>query len=156
MDTTTIFAKVEDQEIIPNDKDKFWDTLEDLEGEDIVMEIGRQYGKRSNQQNKYYWGVVVKEIAEETGHSPKEIHKVLKQKFLPKMNVLGYDIVKSTTELSTQDFEEYLRKIREWAATGQGLGMYIPEPNETKFAYSQTESLYQTMLDDQQKNADNS
>jgi hypothetical protein len=40
--------------------------------------------QRSNQQNRYYFGVVVAEIAKHSDHDPEQVHELLKQMFSPK------------------------------------------------------------------------
>ncbi len=92
--------------------------------------------KRSNPQNRYYFGVVVKLISSHTGFSSLEIHEILKHKFLKRGVVLinnrggreFQDITESTTDLNTVQFEEYLSKIRQWAS--EELSVYIPLPHE--------------------------
>jgi hypothetical protein len=65
---------------------------------------------RSNTQNRYYWGVVVKEIAQHTGHDPEQIHELLKFRFSPRseMNLSATEsatnIPTSTTRLDTLAF----------------------------------------------------
>lgn len=89
--------------------------------------------KRGN-QNGYYWAVVVADIAAHTGHTPQEIHTELKAMFNPVPSLLSPEITKpgSTQNLDTLEFEEYLERIRVWAADPHdGLGLTIPLPNET-------------------------
>ena len=88
---------------------------------------------RSNQQNRYYWGVVVKEIAQHTGHDAEQIHELLKLRFSPRWhfwseNVRSVDIPTSTTRLDTLAFVEYTEKCRVWA--NEFLGLQIPLPGE--------------------------
>ena len=75
---------------------------------------------RSNPQNKYYFGVVVDMISEETGNEPEETHELLKLKFLKPMGKAN------TTQLDTKEFNLYIEKIQRWAA--QDLGCIIPDP----------------------------
>lgn len=87
--------------------------------------------KRSNNENSYYWGVVIDAIATETGNEPETIHQALKIKFLlNRMQCNGMLIAttKSTTELTTIEFEAYLDKVRLWAS--EFLHIEIPLPNE--------------------------
>jgi len=86
--------------------------------------------KRGN-QNGYYWAVVVADIAAHTGHTPEEIHIELRAMFNPEPSLLSPNITKpgSTQKLTTIEFEEYLERIRAWAATE--LELSIPLPNET-------------------------
>jgi hypothetical protein len=99
--------------------------LHTLKGEvEIIIRSPRK--KRSNDQNEYYWGVVLKLIADQTGHTDEEVHEHLKWRFLRKHGRL--ETVKSTTKLSTIEFEEYLSKVRQFAS-GE-LNIYVPLPNE--------------------------
>ncbi len=90
---------------------------------------------RSLPQSKYYFGVVVKIISDELGYTREEVHEICKQMFLSeiiflktKKGVRQIRVPKSTTELKTVEFEEYLSSIRQWAS--MELGIYIPTPNE--------------------------
>jgi len=91
--------------------------------------VRRRKRIRSLQQNRYYFGVVVRILADEWGWRPKELHNALKMKFLlivsddDKPNRIG-----STTDLDTIGFEEYLEKIRTWAR--EDYNIIIPLPNE--------------------------
>ena len=38
--------------------------------------------QRSNQQSRYYWGIVVQILSEHTGFTKDEVHELLKRKFL--------------------------------------------------------------------------
>ena len=81
---------------------------------------------RSIPQNKYYWDVVVGLISETTGFTAQEAHDALKLKFL--RVVKGkMETVRSTTDLTTKEFEDYVSQIRVFAS--QELACYIPEPN---------------------------
>jgi hypothetical protein len=90
---------------------------------------------RSTPENRYYWGVCIKIISDELGYLPMEIHDMMKYEFLrcvvfiptrdKKMDECV--ILKSTTSLSTVEFEEYLSNIRQWASEHS---IYIPLPNE--------------------------
>lgn len=79
---------------------------------------------RSLQENSYYWGVVLQHIADTTGYTPEEVHDAMRWKFL---RVSGwFERVRSTTSLTTTEFEEYLEKIRTFAV--QELDCPIPLP----------------------------
>lgn len=90
---------------------------------------------RSTPQNKYYWGVVVELLSTDLGYSKFEIHEILKWKFLrePKYiktteGVQEIWIPKSTTKLTTKEFEKYMTEIRDWALID--LNIVLPLPNE--------------------------
>ncbi len=95
---------------------------------------------RSNNQNSYYWGVIISLLSEHTGFSPDEMHEILKHKFLrrtlwvrTKHGTQEQSIIaQSTTRLTTKQFEEYQSQIRQWAS--MDLGVFLPEPNEVDYA----------------------
>lgn len=103
-----------------------------LDGKRVILTLDKYVKPRSDNQNRYLWGVVYKILGEELGYLPEEIHDAMKLKFLI---VHGNKIatLKSTTELSTKEFEEYVFNIRQWAS--MELQINIPEPNEIDFEY---------------------
>lgn len=116
----------------------FNDLIFKLEGEDIRVDIEKWFEKRSNQQNRYYWGVVLKMISDETGHHPDELHEAFIKKFLNHKVILGEVVSERSSSLTTIEFEEYMAKIRTFASQpDEGLKMFIPLPNEAPsgFAY---------------------
>ena len=89
---------------------------------------------RRAKQNAYYHAVVVKTIATETGHTPEQIHALLKDEFNAEMIevtdpatgvVAERRIVRSTASLNVQDFADYITQCQVWAA--EFLGLVIPE-----------------------------
>lgn len=102
----------------------------------IILTISKDKNLRSNNQNRYYWGVVVVMISDEIGYFPEEVHGMLTDKFLGyniSVKEQDYRTTTSTTRLNTTEFEDYLSKIRAWAS--MELSLYIPEPNEIEFTY---------------------
>lgn len=93
--------------------------------------------QRSNPQNRYFRGVVVPMVAEAMGERNHEhVAELLKglEEAGPIMREY-YDFgntkiyrIKSTTELTTVQWEELMSIYREWGSTF--LKIYIPEPNE--------------------------
>jgi hypothetical protein len=92
---------------------------------------------RSSPQNRYYWGVVVKEIQvrlNDLGNDfePETVHEYLKDKFNkvevigPGGEVLDY-LGGSTTDMNKEEFGHYVDRIIEWAASF--LSIAIPLPN---------------------------
>jgi hypothetical protein len=116
------------------DKDKYFgwvDKLKDGTHVFVTVEKITREKQRSLDQNAYYWGVVVKILAGETGYTKDEMHEALKVKFLTYENVKGIPTVLSTANLNTKQFEVYLEMVRRWAA--MDLGIVIPEPNQVDF-----------------------
>jgi hypothetical protein len=107
----------------------------------VEVTIQRLRATRSQQQNKYYWSVVIATLAEHTGYTPDELHEVLKQKFIPKRLALcdGNGEVKgefvmggSTRTMKTHEFSEYVEAIKRWAS--EDLDVYIPDSHEVRRA----------------------
>lgn len=105
-------------------------------GKRIFITLETETKSRSLPQNSYYWGVIIDLLSEHTGFTQDEMHEILKHKFLrrtvwihTKHNTEEQSIItRSTTDLSTKEFEEYLSQIRTWASAD--LGLWMPEPNE--------------------------
>jgi len=114
---------------------KFREYLSTLNGKRVQVTVEKIKNSRTTSQNRYYWGVVVKLIAQHTGHDPEQIHELLKQKFSPKWHwntpattTPTMSIPTSTTRLDTLEFVEYTEKCRLWA--NEFLGLEIPLPGE--------------------------
>lgn len=112
--------------------DKMVAYFKPMEGKPITMCVKLFRKQRSNPQNAYYWGVIIKMICDHCGYRGRDelqlIHDTLRAKFLTREGLFGVQVVLSTTALSTVEFEEYQAKIRQWAAIA--LDLYIPEPHE--------------------------
>lgn len=98
----------------------------------VEIIIRKPQDKRSIPQNNYYWGVIVKMISEEMGENQKEVHKMLKFEFLSIVAEIPtgkeYLFIRSTTDLTVSEWEDYMTKCRQWAS--ENLNMFIPKPNE--------------------------
>ena len=89
----------------------------------------RQQTQRSLKQNAAYWAIVVPAIADYCGYEKDEAHEALKFRFLRKGEPDALlPTTRSTTELTVQEFEDYVRQVRQFAA--ETLGLDIPEPSE--------------------------
>ena len=99
---------------------------------------------RSLPQNDTYWGLIVDVLANEWGWNKDDLHKYLKDEFLPKKIVFvpnkdGHVIEKkiktkeSTTELTTIEFNDFMSTIRTWASIEHGI--WLGEPGEDREAY---------------------
>lgn len=86
---------------------------------------------RSNQQNRYYWGVCLALISEETGNEPEHLHEYAKRRFLqPRFITVKGETIKipaTTTLLNKSDFAEYIMKLEEWS------GVQFPSPEEAGY-----------------------
>lgn len=93
----------------------------------FVIEIQKSKQIRSLNQNRYYWGVVVKILSQHTGYTNDETHQELARMFLS-YESNGKTFTRSTTKLNTFDFEKYTEACRVWAKAE--MDVYIPLPNE--------------------------
>lgn len=90
-------------------------------GEMVTLEIHNRKAKRTEAQNRYYFGVYLPLIGRETGeHNIDRLHALFSGKFLTEMvvEVLGEKtrLKRSTTELNIGEFSEYIMNIE--AETG--------------------------------------
>jgi hypothetical protein len=98
--------------------------------DDLELIVRKRVYKRTPEQNRRYWGVVLQEISEGLPvqgviHTPKAWHYYFAGKFigyedtkLPNGKVVTEPI--STTSLDVPEFSDYMTKIEAWAA-GHGL-----------------------------------
>jgi hypothetical protein len=137
MKRVEINSSVKDGVLVTNRK-YIADVIKTFEGQNIIISIEKRRKKRSNNQNAFYWLVIDmmrdgfnNTLGENVG--VQEVHEFLKNRFLFKeiVNENIGEVVKmpkSTTELSTIEFEEYLENIRAFGL--EFLGITIPMPNE--------------------------
>ena len=120
------FGEVIYGKLVLRNRSTFDAELSQMKGRvEVTVEKARSH--RSLSQNAYYWGVVVKLISDYTGYEPDEMHEVLKAQFnAGEFGEIRYG--KSTSKLSTLDFEAYLEQIKRWAV--QELHVVIPDPND--------------------------
>lgn len=114
------------------------DVLKGFEGKFAKITIEERKNKRSLSQNAFYWGVMIPLIVSmfnEYGNNVNSegVHEFLKSEVgkLESIIVMPNGEVKcirgSSAALKTAGFEEYLTKIRAWAAE---FGLILPMPNE--------------------------
>ncbi len=133
-----INAQVTDGKLPPAMEQKLRVILRNLDGKIIKLTVEQKKKIRSLNQNNYYFGVVVQAVLrmfldEGNDVDAEEVHEYLK-KHVGKLTkeIFTPDGEKketscTTRRLSTKEFEEYLEKIRAWAAS---FGVVIPLPNE--------------------------
>lgn len=127
---TKFYGTVKNGNLVLDNEQAYEAHLMTLDGEVEVITRKRKR-TRSLKQNDYYWGVVIQKISEYTGHSAQEVHELMKNLFLRDMLIVNKDIyrsTKSTTELSTKQFIDYIQKINLWAL--DRLDVNIPEPED--------------------------
>jgi len=98
----------------------------------VTLTISKARKARSQEQNRYYWGVVVKMLGDHFGYELEEMHSELKRKFNPRPSRLdpSETFGGTTTKLSTVEFNDYLDRIVRWAA--MEYQVVIPDPSEVE------------------------
>jgi hypothetical protein len=115
------------------------DAIKSFEGCDILITLEKPKKKRSNPQNAFYYGVIipiVQNCLRDAGYlmTNEATHDLIKLKFLKETILTNEETgeiverVKSTTELSTSQFMDFVAEIR--AFTNEYFETDIPEPNE--------------------------
>ena len=118
-------SKIKDGKLILFNRKLFDNYLLNLEDKHVDLSVKLPSKDRSNNQNRYYWGIVVDIIGKELGYTADETHEALKMKFL--LDRRGkIPTVRSTTVLTTKEFEDYLEDVRMWAS--KFLNISIPNP----------------------------
>jgi len=134
----TINSRVENGKIVSN-LGKINQEIQKHEGKNIEITIKRKYKRRSINENRYYFGVVILYwrdlIYNEWGESwsSEQVHEFLKTQCNFKEVIIESTgeikkIPVTTADLKTLEFEEYLEKCRRLA--NEYFNAIIPLPNE--------------------------
>ncbi len=116
----------------------FDDLIRSLAGKKVTVRVALYQKKRSNRENRYYWGCVIPLVTQffrdagnmVDGDDTHDFLKLRVGKLAQNIVTPDGEVVKtlgSTAKLSTVEFEAYMLRIRAWAAE---YGLQIPEPNE--------------------------
>ena len=147
----TAYGQVKDGSLRLSYIDKFYTAVKVLPDGKYKLTIEKIYNKRSNQQNRYLWGVVypiVRDGLVEVGYDEfnhdtdcEKTHSLCKYLFLKTEMVNKktgeiIETVRSTAELTTIETMEYWADIDHWAS--EYLGVVIPDPDP---CYENTEKL---------------
>jgi hypothetical protein len=126
-------GKIDKGKLVHDTPQRYLVYMTSLEGQKIELTLRKFRKKRSDQQNRYYWGVVIDILGKTFGYEPEEMHEALKFKFLQIDSSIqpGLISARSTTKLSTTEFMDYISAIQRWAA--QEFHIYLPDPNEAGF-----------------------
>jgi hypothetical protein len=120
---------------------------------------------RTNDQNAYYWAVVVpmvtagfimqgNELRIGSNRDYEMVHTMLKERFIPEGDMVFFDRngtkygikEKTTTALDTRAFNKYLKDIKTW--TFDCLGVDIPEPNGMVKLVGSNNQIYEMSVEE--------
>jgi len=139
-----IFSNVENGKLKRN-RDRITAAIKHFEGKPVTITIERTKKKRSNGQNRWYWGVclpIVQMGLSDSGNAftKEQTHELLKValiKICPEV-VLAETVIentgeiiqriRSTSEFTTSEFMDFKSAIQQWCA--EVLGIEVPDPNE--------------------------
>lgn len=103
--------------------------IRELAGKPVEITVKQKRNKRSDRANRFYFGVVVKLMAEHCGYEVDEMHEALAFRFLRIEDdpLTGSPRRKRTPATDTKEFAEYVEACMRFGAE---FGVYIPEPGE--------------------------
>ena len=109
--TTPVFhGSITKGRLALDNPDRYLVYMAGLEGKRVELVLRKKRSKRSDQANRYYFGVVVKILGNFCGMDPDEMHSALKVKFLSDHHEDEKGLMKvgSTAKLSTDEFTQYV------------------------------------------------
>lgn len=111
---------------VSENKDEFRNWLSRHANKRAVLKVVKWYKKRSDKENRYYWGGIIEPLADYFGYSKEEMHDALKSMFL-KIEIPGKPPkILSTAKLNTLEAETYYEQIRIWALSDYGIRLKLP------------------------------
>lgn len=132
------FGKVTNGVLKIHNRKLFDKEIASFEGKEVQIKVEKKKKFRSSPQNRYFHSIlkIIREGLRDAGfnefRTDEQVKDLIKYKFLivTETNEQGEFIgrVKSTTELSTSEFMDFIAEIQIWAT--EFLNIYIPEPNE--------------------------
>ena len=98
---------------------------------EYILDIKPYFKNRSNQENRYYWKIVVKTLADELGYTGDEMHDILREMFMDMEHRVKEHVVKHIFRV--QAFaEEEEREMRRRRKTQQQIQEQRHTPVERK------------------------
>lgn len=135
---------LEDGKLFIRNKKRFDQDVANSGWKEVEIVVTKKKKNRSYYQNRYYWGVVVALVRErfiQLGNdvSAEETHDYLKHEFNYKefVNEKTSEVIripKSTADLTTSEFMDYIARIQVFSA--QILDLTIPDPNQQLEVFS--------------------
>lgn len=128
----------ENGKLILPQRNTFNKDLSCFKGKDVIITVENKTKRRSLEQNKYYWGVIIPLVKQgllDNGYrvTTESTHEYLKSNFsiIELVNEHNGEILKSignTSNMTTVEMMDYFAKIMQWSA--EYLNVIIPEPNQ--------------------------
>lgn len=135
----TFTGKVKNGKFIADIADAFKKAFYPYEGRSVKIDVKELRDTRSNQANRYYWGVVIAAIADYMGERDAEaVHDLMKVECNPRFVTQGKKTFRfgMSTKLDSKEFWDYVERVRQFGAIE--CGIYIQNPNEYGIETKQT------------------
>ena len=123
-----LYGKVERGKLVLDYPEQLVIRMASLEGKRVEVIVRKETTTRTNQQNRYMWGIVYAIISDNTGYDPEQVHDAMKVKFASQHLDNGLVITERTSKMTTERMTQYIDDIKRWAA--EFLGCYIPDAGE--------------------------
>lgn len=120
----TYKLRVEQGKAILDNKQLFFDSIEQLTDGDYVVQIKKLHQGRTVRQNAYYRALLT-EIATDTGCDVDEVHEYCREKFLDRVGKLH--TIRSTTTLDTKEMTHYIDELRQHFLIEYGIQTSTPD-----------------------------
>ena len=110
-----LYGKVSKGKLVLDYPEKLVVTLASLEGRRVEVIVRKETNTRTNQQNRYLWGIVYAIISDNTGYDPEQVHDAMKVKFASQHLDNGLVITERTSKMTTERMTRYIDDIKRWA-----------------------------------------
>ncbi|WP_354686671.1 recombination protein NinB [Cupriavidus necator] len=100
-------------------------------GEPLRIILTSEERKRNAEQNRFYWGVVLRDIAEQAWVNGRQFDKDTWHEYLGRLHGVCEDVTlpdgeivsrrKSTTQMSVGEFSAYTAQVQAYAANNLGV-----------------------------------
>ncbi len=132
-------ASIKDGKLFISSRKSFDKEISEQKNMYVRVTVEKAKKKRSNQQNRYWWGVCIpylKNGFKDLGYrlDSEETHDFVKHKFC-RSEIISVETgeiletVKGTSKMSTTEFMDLIADIQEWAAIF--MNVEIPDPDIT-------------------------
>jgi hypothetical protein len=120
----------------PENINQMFENWAHFEGKKVDIIIERHKTKRTNPQNRYWWGVVLKLITDYMNEQGYELREqdwhdyYVNNGYFGYKQVAGFQVPRGSSDANTLVFNEVIDRIqKEWSLRG----LIIPDPNQTEF-----------------------
>lgn len=140
-----VFGTVDGGMFVPNDPMEWADEQARLDGKEVEVSIRKRRKPRTtgapgepSNQSGYYWGVLIRGIADEIGEMDQDIVHGWVLVAVGHFKVMpdGTKVALPTSDMEAGPFQELCKRIQIWAATPGNLcenGLYLPDPHEAEY-----------------------